>query len=459
MPVKHTIVLLGAGSTAFTISVLKDLILTDALRDCTLRLVDIDEGRLEEARETAESYNREAGTAIRVEAYLDRRDSFRGAHYVICAVKIGGYGPLESERKIAESHGYYRGIGDRVSCYFGGVGAYHQLKFLEDVARDMEELCPEAWLVQTANPVFDGTNYLTRYTPVKAVGVCHGHFQAYRVAEIMGLDLEKVTAEMVGFNHHIFLTDFRYQGEDAYPLLDRWIAEKSEAYWNSPAYLNNPSKYGFAPEEMTPSAIAVYKQYGLLPIGDAVRSATPWWHHVDFAAKERWFGPNGGFDSEICWQKYIQERDDHHALLKKTLASGRPVTEIFPLEASGEQHIPLIGAMVTDTYERLTLNIPNSGCVPGIPDDVMVEIPAIASARGIQGVKMDPLPRLLMDNIIAPRMRTMNNLHQAYREGDRSILVLELCHDARTKSHRQAKTLIDELLAQPWNKEADAHYR
>ena len=455
----QTIVLLGAGSTAFTISVLTDLILTESLSSCTLRLVDIDEQRLDEAHATAESYNRETGKSIKVEAYTDRRDAFRGAEFIICAVKIGGYLPLEKERKISETHGYYRGIGDRVSCYFGGIGAYHQIKFLEDVARDIEELCPDAWLVQTANPVFEGTNYLTRYTNVKAVGVCHEHVQAYEIGKLMGLDPSRVTVEMVGFNHSIVLTDFRYDGEDAYPLLDKWIAEKSEKYWKSSDYLTGHSKYGYSPEELTPGVIDFYRLYGLLPVGDAIRSATPWWHHTDHKTKEKWYGPNGGFDSEICWPRYLQEKVDHQNLLKKTLKSGEPVTKVFPLKNSGEQHIPLINAIANDVYERLSLNVPNNGCVPGIPDDVMVEIPVIASARGIQGVRLDPLPRRILDNVLYPRMRTLNNLHEAYRNGDRSMLVIELMNDPRTRSFEQAKTLIDELLKQPWNKEADVHYQ
>lgn len=455
---KKTLVLLGAGSASFTISILKDLILSDGLKDCTLRLVDIDESRLDEARRAAESYNTEAKTEISIEAYTDRRQAFYGADFVICAVKIGGYTPLETERKIAEAHGYYRGIGDRVSCYFGGVGAYWQIRFLEEVAHDMEELCPDAWLVQTANPVFDGTNYVTRYTKVKAVGVCHGHFQAYAVADILGLDRDKVSAEMVGFNHHIYLTDFRYEGKDAYPILDKWIEEKSEAYWKSEEY-NTPGQFGFAPEELTPGAVDAYKLYGLLPIGDAIRSASPWWHHTDLATKEKWYGINGGFDSEICWANYLHLKDVHHEKIRKALDAGEPITSVYPLESSGEQHIPLINAIATDKYQRFTLNIPNNGCLPGIPDDVMVEIPVMASARGIQGIKMDPLPRRLMDNVMYPRMRTMNNLHEAYRNGDRGLLVLELMHDHRTKSYEQAKALIDELLAQPWNADADKHYR
>lgn len=455
---KPIIVLLGAGSASFTTSITKDLILSESLGHCTFRLMDIDPGRLEEGRRAAESYNQEAKTEIRIETYTDRREALEGADFVICAVKIGGYGPLEAERKIAEEHGYYRGIGDRVSCYFGGVGAYWQLRFMESVARDMEAVCPDAWLVQTANPVFEGTNYITRYSKVKAVGVCHGHFAIYGVADILGLEREKVTADMVGFNHHIYLTDFRYEGKDAYPILDRWIEEKSEDYWKSEAYHTlGPLK--FAPEDLSPGVIDAYKLYGLLPIGDAIRSASPWWHHTDFATKEKWYGRNGGFDSEICWAEYLGQKDTHHESIRQALDSGAPISSVYPLESSGEQHIPFINAVVSDRYERFTLNVPNNGCVPGIPDDVLVEIPVLASGGGAQGLRMNPLPRRLMDNVMAPRIRTLDNLHEAYRNGDRSLLVLELMHDHRTRSFEQAKGLIDTLLKQPWNADADAHYR
>ena len=455
---KPVIALIGAGSTSFTVSVVKDIILSDGLQDCTLRLMDIDATRLYDAQQAAESYLAEAASGIRIEAHLDRHAALDGADFVICAVKIGGYEPLEAERAIAEAHGYYRGIGDRVSCYFGGIGAYWQIRFLAELAADMLSLCPEAWLVQTANPVLDGTNYLTRHTGIKAAGVCHGHFQAYAIADILGLDRDKVSAEMSGLNHYIFLTDFRYEGKDAYPLLDQWIEDKSEAYWQSEAY-NTPGVFGFLPEELCPGAIDAYRLYGLMPIGDTIRSASPWWHHENLATKEKWYGAGGGFDSEICWKQYLSQKDDHQAKIRAAMESGESMTTVSPLTPSGEQHIPLINAMVTDRYERLTLNIRNDGCLPGIPDDVIVETPAMVSARGIQGIKQNALPRRILDNIIFPRICTMNNLHDAYEQGDRMPLVLELMRDPRTRSLKQAQNLIDELLRQPWNADADRHYR
>ena len=454
-----TIVLLGAGSASFALAWVKDILLSKGLEGAALRLVDINSRRLEEARAMVEAYKREVeADHLGVEAYTDRRPALEGADYVICAVKIGGYIPLENERKIAEAHGYYRGIGDRVSCYYGGVGAFWQLRFLEELARDMEELCPDALLIQTANPVFEGNYYLTKYTKVKAVGVCHGHFGYRGVAEILGLDPAKATAEVIGFNHCTYLTDFRYEGKDAYPLLDRWIEEKAEAYWKSDAYLK-PNSLGFSPDALSPGAVDAYRHYGLLPIGDAIRSVSPWWHHTDLETKKKWYGTGGGFDSAECWAIYLADKDVEHENLRRSMETGEPISKIYPLTRSGEQHIQIIEAMETDTYTRLTLNIPNNGCIDGLPDDALVEIPAMVSARGIQGIRMPPLPSRLMNNVMLPRLCRANNILDAYRTGSRDLLVVELMNDHRTRSYEQAKELIDDLLRQDWNKEADAHYR
>ena len=312
-------------------------------------MVDIDENRLHMAEALVTRYCRESKMNLKVRAFKERRDALEGAEYVICAVKIGGYGPLEKEREIAEARGYYRGIGDRVSCYYGGIGAYHQIHFLEGVARDMQELCPDAWLVQTANPVFEGTNYITRHYNIKAVGVCHGHNAYKEIIEELGLEQDKVNVEVVGFNHCVFMTGFRYKGKDAYPLLDQWIEEKAEAYWKSERYMD-PNRV-FSKDQMSPGAIEAYRLYGVMPIGDAVRSATPWWTHTDFETKCRWYGKNGGFDSEIGWKSYLDSKKDIQANLSEIVESGRSVMEAYRPSETTEQHIPFIDSIANGVGE------------------------------------------------------------------------------------------------------------
>jgi alpha-galactosidase len=451
------IALIGAGSTSFSIELLKDISMLPSLSGSTLSLVDIDQKRLDMARSLVTRYCDESKTSLTVNAYTDRRRALEGAEYIISAVKVGGYESLEKERVIAEEAGYYRGIGDRVSCYYGGIGAYHQLAFFEGLAGDIESLCPGAWLVQTGNPVFEGTNYITRNFRVKAVGVCHGHNAYKEIAAELGLDINRVNAEMFGFNHCIWLTKFYYEGKDAYPLLDEWIETRAEEYWKSERYLD-PDRV-FSRDQLSPGAIEAYRLYGVMPIGDAVRSGTPWWTHTDHQTKCRWYGKNGGFDSKPGWDSYLASKTVIQDKLADIVGSGKSVMEAYRPSETTEEHIPFIDSLANGVERTLILNVPNRGAVTGIPDDIFVEIPVVCNATGIHNVRMGAFPPRLMNNVILPRLIAAQNIIQAYENHDREQLVLWLCNDARTRSYGQAKDLIDRLLAQSWNKAADAHYR
>lgn len=453
-----TIAIIGAGSAAFSLSLITDICSTKSLWGSKLNLMDISAERLDIVATLAERYRREAGVDLRISATKDRKRALEGAKFVICAVKIGGYDPLEAERKIAGEMGYYRGIGDRVSCYYGGVGAYHQLAFFLDLARDMKRICPDAYLIETSNPVFEGATLLTRQTGIKTVGICHGHFGYKTLVDILGLAHEEVSAQVAGVNHCVWLTHFSHKGRDAYPLIDEWIEKKSAGYWNSDEYRN--AEYPWQIEQVSPGAVDAYRLYGLFPIGDATRSAAPWWHHVSLQEKQRWYGRDGGFDSEIGWSKYLswcrQKIADLNALTRDESTS---VLARHPLVHSGEQHIPVIDAIANGKETILELNIPNTGSIAGIADDVVVEVPAVTSARGVQGVSVGSLPSKLMNNVVLPRVLKMENILDAFLRGDRKTLVLTLMDDPRTKSYDQAVRLIDTLLNQSWNAEAAAHYR
>jgi alpha-galactosidase len=451
------IALIGAGSTAFSIELLKDIAMLPSLNGSVLSLVDIDEKRLETAESLATKYCRESRMDLRIKSFTDRREALAGAEYVICAVKIGGYTALEKERTIAEEAGYYRGIGDRVSCYYGGIGAYHQIRFLQHLTADMTELCPDAWLVQTANPVFEGTNWVTRNTKIRSVGLCHGHNAYKEIAEELGLDLEKVGAEVVGFNHCVWMTSFTFEGVNAYPLIDSWIRERSEDYWRSERY-NDPNRV-FLKDQLSRAAVETYRLYGIMPIGDTLRSATPWWMHTDYETKCRWFGKNGGFDSKIGWDSYLDSKIEIQKNLGELVASGRPVMEAYRPSNTTEQHIPFIDALANGNRRILTLNVPNNGSIEGLPEDILVEIPVVCDANGIHNVRVGRLPDKLMDMVILPRLVRARTIINAYERRDREMLVLMLCDDPRTKSYEQAKTLIDELLSLPWNASAAEHYR
>jgi len=449
--------IVGAGSVVFSGNFIRDLCLTKSLWGSTITLMDINKERLNVVYNLARRYKKETKADLKFKTTTNRKRALQGVDFVISTVKVGGYEPMETERKIAEGHGYYRGIGDRVCDYYGGFGAYHQLKFFLDLAEDMEDMCPDAWLIETANPVFEGTTLISRKTKIKVVGVCHGHFGYKKIVDILGLNPEDVRVQMAGFNHCIWMTHFLYKGKNAYPLLDEWIEKKAEDHWKSEEYLEGTP---WDTEQMSPAAIDMYDKFGLFPIGDSVRSASPWWYHTDLETKQKWYGPTGGFDSEIGWSSYLNLLGEGlkkiHELARNPSAS---LTKAFPPVMSGEQHIPLIDAIANDKEAALELNIPNKGVILGIPDDVVVEIPVIASGRGVQGVHVGSLPKRLMLYVMMPRMLRMEQILQAFLEGDRKSLLLTIMEDPRTKSFEQSKALLEETLAQPWNSEAANHYK
>ena len=321
----------------------------------------------------------------------------------------------------------------------------------------MVELCPDAWLIQTANPVFEATNYVLRHTKVKAVGVCHGHIEYEGIARTLGLDLSRVSAVVCGFNHVTYLKSFLYDGRDAYPLLDEWIEKHAEEYWNSDEYQTIKSYR--APDYLSRGAVDAYKLYGLMPIGDAIRSASPWWHHSDLETKTKWYGIGGGFDSEHGWKLYLDEKDVKYEKLREAAASGASLLDVFGQKPTTEQHIPFIDSLANDHERILTLNVLNNGAIAGLPDDILTEIHVRCNGHGLSSLAMGAFPPKIMNNIMLPRLARAENIMDAFYRGDRSVLYLMAAEDPRTRSFEQAKNLIDKLLSLPWNAEADKHYR
>jgi alpha-galactosidase len=447
--------IIGAGSMAWSMVLVKDLCLTKSLGGSTVSFMDVDRRRLEVVHGLAKRYAKEVKAKLLFEKTVNRKEALRDADFVFSTALAGGHINFETQRNVAEKHRYYRGIDsvdhNMVSDY-PTIGGYNQLKLCLDIARDMEDICPDAWLIQTANPLFEICCLLTRETKVKVIGLCHGHFGYGKVAKTLGLDLKKVNVESIGFNHCIWMTSFKYDGQSAYSLLDEWIKTKAHRYWKN----WKPKYYDV---DMSPAAVDMYKRFGLFPIGDTARSGG-WKYHTDLITKKKWYGPLGGFDSEIGWSRYQADlRRQLNRMCKICDDASVSVTAEFPPMKSGEQHVPIIDAIVNDREGMFQVNVPNGGAVDGVPSDVVVEVPALVGSRGVQRLHVGRLPERLMLHVIVPRMLRMEWALEAYLEGGRDLLTEWLLSDPRTKSFTQAEETIKEILALPFNKEMSEHYK
>jgi alpha-galactosidase len=426
---------IGAGSAQFSLGLVRDLCLTESLHGSTIAFMDIDADRLEVVQTLARRYADELEAELTIEWTTDRREALRDADFVINTALAGGHPQEEAERALGERHGYYRGL---------HITPANQFDLMLSVVRDMEELCPDAWLIQSSNPVFEGCTLMTRESDIKIVGLCHGPFGGYReMSEVMGFDLGQATLESVGFNHIVWLTDFRIHGQDGYPMLDAWIEKESESYWKH----WNPR---FNETQMSPAAVHMYKLYGLLPIGDASRAlwSEVWWYHLDRETKQRWWGPLGGFDSDEGWSEYLVKLHRNISEMRQVARDPlQRVSNVFPPKMSGEQMVPIMDALANDRKGYFTVNVPNRGALPGIPENVVVEVPAVIDGQGIRPISVDPLPERIMLGAMWPSWLRMERLLAAYHTGDARYLSQIVLADHRTRTLEQADETLEELLS------------
>lgn len=427
------VTVIGAGSVVFSLGLVKDLCLTEGLKGSKVHFMDIDEERLEIVYRLARRYAEDLGADLEFERFLDRERSLQDADFIINTATVTHneyFG--KRRREMTAEHGYFYGR--------TGMPEYHNLQLFLDVARDAERICPDAWTLLAGNPVFDGTTLMGRETGIKVCGLCHGHYGYQTIARAIGLDPDRVTWQAPGLNHNIWLTHFYQEGQDVYPVLDAWIENEAEAYWRK------MEENGGVSAQMSPSAIHQYRMFGLMPVGDTPRRGG-WWYHVDLETRRRWYGGTGGGDTPAGRQRILENKEKKLEQMKEAAfdAKIRPI-DLFGSKKTREQHVPIIDGLVNDNEGQFQVNVPNNGALAGIPDDVAVEVPAIVNRKGIQPLRVEPLPRKIMLECIYPEWLRMERTLEALLTGDMSMMLWGVLESHQTRSYDQAMEVLDALL-------------
>lgn len=445
---KSKISIIGAGSGAFSLSLIRDICLTPTLAGSTISFMDIDPERLEAAYTVCQRYTHELGVDLHLEKTLDRRVSLEGAEFVVNTALAAGHHRLREGWEIARKYGYSFGGSFHVMYDEAFWINFYQLQLFESVIEDGQDLCPDAYHLLVANPVLAGITYLSRkYPEANVVGLCHGFGGVYHIANVLGLDHEGLTFEIPGVNHFVWLTRCYHKGQDVFPLLDDWIETEM------PKYHQN----GEAPP-IRPKIIDLYKRFGAVPIGDTAGwsgASWPWWYHSDEQTEKKWHEkPQAG------WDRYFSAVARNAEAFKQVAHdSSIKATEHFPPRISGEPMIPIIDAIANDTPRIIIGNIHNYGdFVPGIPSDFEVEIPMLFSKRGIQGIRTKGLPQPLLTHILRERVVPVNLELEAYTEGSKDLLLQLILLDPWSRSEQQASDFLEEILSLPYHEEMRQHY-
>lgn len=240
------ITFLGAGSTIFAKNLLGDCMQVAALQEFEFALYDIDLERLEDSSRMLNQLKENVGANLVIRSYTDRKRALQGAKYVINAIQVGGYKPSTViDFSIPKKYGLHQTIGDTVGI--GGIfRSLRTIPVMLEFARDMEEVCPDAWLLNYTNPMATITGAMLRYTNIKTVGLCHSvQVCANRLLDSLEMSKEDIQWKIAGINHMAWLLEITQRGEDIYPEIKKRAKEKQSIIHNDKVRFELMERFGY----------------------------------------------------------------------------------------------------------------------------------------------------------------------------------------------------------------------
>jgi alpha-galactosidase len=457
------ITFIGAGSTVFARALLQDLFTFPEMHDCTISLMDIDEERLGDTETVARRLAKEAGACPTFEVTTDRHRALDGADYAFNLIQVGGYEPATvTDFEVPKKYGLRQTIGDTLGI--GGImRALRTIPVMLDIARDMEERCPDVLFLNYTNPMAMLTWAMTRATPIKTVGLCHSvQGTASQLADILTVPFEEVNYVCAGINHVAFYLRFEHEGRDLYPALHE-IADagrepafervRFEVFRRLGYFVTESSEHfsEYVPwfiKEGRPDLIDRYN----VPLDEyparSEEQIAEWGR-----LRDALYAP----DPEAITQYEDSRGTKLSGMWERRLAT---VTKADPAVAaemreqalaarqkkftghSGEYGTLIIHSMETGQPRVVYGNVMNDGLIENLPADSCVEVPCLVDANGVQPTHIGHLPPQL-----AALMQTSINVQGLTVEAALTGRRDHIYHAAMVDPHTAAELDLDQVHA------------
>jgi alpha-galactosidase len=375
----YRIVLIGAGSTSFGLSMLTDIFFSDVLKDSTVVLHDIDKAKLEMIYELILSENKKLGKNFRIERTTNRPDALKDANFIISSIEVGDRTKLWwQDYKIPRKHGSTQVLGE---CG-GPGGTFHAFRIIPpivEIVKDVEKICPNAFFINFSNPMARVCLAIKRATRnLKFIGLCHqiGFFNNH-LPRMLDKKLENLKMTVVGLNHFGFLIGLKdfISGKDLMPEFNRKALDYFKQYENR--------------FEFSKLSYEVYKRFGFFPHAGDNHMAEYLQFGEEFTETQDmvdWIDRTYQFNRSIYERSVRSYRRFKNGNFRKIRFLLKTPTE--------ERAIPIIESIITNnrSYES-SINIPNDGLIDNLPQDLIIEGPAFVDKDGVHGVKIGNLPK------------------------------------------------------------------
>jgi alpha-galactosidase len=412
------ITIIGAGSVVFTRNLCSDILLVPALQDSTITLMDLDPERLEMAQALVQAIVDQRGLKARVEATLDQRKSVTGADFVITTFQQGGLDAYKLDIEIPQKYGVEQCVGDTLGP--GGVfRALRTIPVLVELGEDMDEVAPDALLLNYVNPMAANCWAFQEATGRPHIGLCHSvQGTSEMLAEWAGVPYDKVTYFCAGINHQAWFLDFFSGDEDLYPKL--WEAiQRPEIYAKEPVRIDIMKHFGYFVTESSGHASEYMPYFRKTPemieneLVPKFKDETNYW--LDF-------GRTGGY-LRHCIERFKEYKQEYQDLLEgiKTTRDTR----------SHEYSSYIIEAMVTDKMAKINGNVPNYGLIDNLLEGCCVEVPCLVDGNGVQPIKVGEIP-VQLAALNRTKINVQSLIVEATLTGDKESIVHAVMLDPLT---------------------------
>ncbi|MEY8354458.1 alpha-glucosidase/alpha-galactosidase [Lachnospiraceae bacterium 54-53] len=427
------ITFMGAGSTIFARNVLGDCMCTPVLRDAEIALYDIDPKRLGDSELILKAINKNVNDGrAGIKTYLgeeNRKEALSGAAFVVNAIQVGGYDPCTiTDFEIPKKYGLKQTIADTLGI--GGImRGLRTIPVMEEFARDMEEVCPEAYFLNYTNPMAILTGYMQRYTSVKTIGLCHSvQVCSETLLKELGMEdeLEGRTELIAGINHMAWLLKIHNrEGKDLYPLIRQKALQKNRTEKHKDMvrfeYIRHLGYYCTESSEHNAEYNPLF-----------IKSRYP-------EMIEEFQIPLDEYPRRCV--KQIREWDEE----KASILNNGTITHTRSLEYASY----IMEAILTNRPYKIGASVLNQGLIDNLPGDSCVEVPCLVDGSGITPCRVGRLPTQLaamnMTNINV-QLLTM----EAARNRDLNMICQAAMLDPHTAAElniRDIRNMVEELVA------------
>lgn len=422
------IVTIGGGSS-YTPELVEGFINRyDTLPIKELCLVDIPEGKekLETVGALAQRMVKKAGLPMKVTLSYDRKEALKGADFVTTQMRIGRLPARILDERIPISHGM---IGQETNGAGGMFKAFRTIPVILDIVKDIQEICPDAWLINFTNPAGMVTEAIYRYTDFKrAIGLCNVPVNMVSgFAKMLNAKEEDVTMEIQGVNHFIFATDVFVNGVSRFDeLLDRYANLKEEDTIQMKNFVSLP---------YSPSFIKGLKA---IPCP---------YHNYYFYTKEQLEEEQEQFKTGTVRGEVVSKTEDELFELygHEELAVKPKQLEMRGGAKYSDAACNLIQSIYNNTGDIQYVDVRNNGAIADLPMDSAVEVACRITADGPKPVATGAL-KLPISGYVHMMKSFERLVCEAAVTGDRDLAVTALNINPLCPSDALANIVVDELI-------------